>query len=626
MSVKQVRQSKGSAFASIIDASIDASVSRMNFVDFIQSPQGLPMKLYPVQYFLGKCLMGVPLDYKETKITVWDKFREHIRFEFNEREYLRFLHSEGRINVRDWKDLPERGFNEAILICGRRGGKSSLVSALASYKLYCLLSLKDPQSYYDLVPGDPIDFTIMAQDETGAGRLFDKIKAGVIQSTFFRPFLYGTPGSREMKFLSDSDRSHQETVASIALNALTCTTRSSRGPSSLFLTFDEFAFFKNAVGANSDEVYEAATPAAGNFKTPEGDLDSLILTITSPYIKVGKTWSLYETAMTDGPDSGIFAFRCSTAEMNYRISPKFLAERYKRSPTTWMAEFGGEFLESSGSFVPAEKITACVDPGRRNVAAYSQNLIGQTFFWGTDLGLRKDATAVAIGHWALNERSEPILIVDFIDRLMVGEGRYKDAEVLELPHILEWFEELNLLMPGRFGLTDQYAGAMFIQLLKQRKIEFVELLHLTAATNSEMFFTLKGYMDQGIIRFPEEERFLSEIKTVHAVYAGKYQINVQAPNEKGAHDDMVDAVALMALRAQRWLAEEGSKSFAFSQGQMLYQENAARPDPLQVDLQNSSLLQIRHAERMYRQGRKWPESAGAVSPRLRDRMIRKGRF
>lgn len=587
---------KGSALGSIIESAIGGVSVAMDFVEFLKSPFGPRMTLYPVQHMLGKILFGVPLDKDEIKIPVWDKFRENLLYTMSEREFLAYMADKGKTHVSDWRDLKPEGYTEMEIIAGRRGGKSAFVSACASYMLYKLLLIRDPQAYYNLIGGDTIDFTILATDEDGAGRLYSKIRTLVNQSEFFRPYQFGNPGTDEMKLITEADRGKRDVKPSISVASLPCTTRASRGPSSIFLCLDEFAFFRNALGARSDEVYDSAKPATALFTSPEGRRDAKVLTITSPWTRVGMVYDMHNTAMKRGKDSSIFSIRLASAEMNHRMDSAFLKEEYDRKPATWAAEYGGEFIDSAGSLVPPERIDACVDSDRENARGFDPRRNGNVYFWGIDLGLKKDATALAICHWEMGAK-KPVLIYDYIDRMIVGDAEHQNVDQLDVTEIVDWFEGMNRILPGTFGACDQYQGAAFITLCQLRGIDFIELVHLTGGINSQMYFALQGYLNQGICRFPNYSPFITELKNVEAIYAGKTALKVEAPNEKDAHDDMCDAVSLAAWRAQRWMLETGAKGWAFSGMSALVGPDGLRPGDVPLDPEVASQAQLRIAER-----------------------------
>src|SRR5271165_6989696 len=260
----------GSLFGAVVSSTIDSNKTPLNAIDFIESPQGLGVKLYPVQRVIVKALFGVPFDYKPQEVPMWDLFHEKLERVVSEAEFLHILHDEGRCNIDDWRDILEGGYNEGCIYAGRRGGKSQLVSAIGGYSLYELLNIRSPQEFWNLVPGSPIDFTFLSADELGANRLFDKLREDINRSAWFTPYIR-VNSNKEMKFVSEADRGKRDITPTIKVAALSCTTSTVRGPSSVFLAFDEFAHFRSEKGSTSDEIYSAATPATTNFSHSEVD-------------------------------------------------------------------------------------------------------------------------------------------------------------------------------------------------------------------------------------------------------------------------------------------------------------------------------------------------------------------
>ena len=379
-----------------------------------------------------------------------------------------------------------------------------------------------------------------------------------------------------------------------------CTTNAVRGPSSLLLALDEFAFYRAQIGSNSDEIYKAAAPATMQFKaggTREGKRESMILIITSPNGKIGKYYDLFQSGMKMGNASDILSFRCSTAEMNPRSDIDFLKKEFRENPDVFRSEYGGDFLEAAQSYVRLTTLEECVDVGRENVTKFKEDAIGRNFFWGVDLGMQHDGTGLAICHWEPMENLGAKLVYDFIGRMMVGEGKYEGFKQLPLEDILVWLQGFNEILPCHKGATDQHGGSMLIQLLQNYGINGLDLVHLTSGINSQMYLVLKGLMEQKKARFPDEKLFLDELKLVEASYVGKYQIKVQAPSEKNAHDDMCDSAALAAWVAQQWSIGEGSREFADILNGWNPNNFYMGAPKSGMDLQTSSLSELKSYER-----------------------------
>jgi hypothetical protein len=213
--------------------------------------------------------------------------------------------------------------------------------------------------------------------------------------------------------------------------------------------------------------------------------------------------------------------------------------------------------------------------------------------------MRKDASALAVGHWEFFE-GRPCLVYDYVDRLMVGEGIYKNEPELRLEHIVTWLEDMNILLPCFKGVTDQHGGTMLVQLLRAYDIESMELIHLNPQINSKMYHTFKGLIDQGSARFPDVPKFTSEVKLLEAELMDKYRLRVQAPKEEGSHDDMADAAALVALIAVEWATGEGSREMTDminSPSVYLQSQRILQGGQINLDLQYASLQDLRMLER-----------------------------
>jgi hypothetical protein len=629
------RKTAGSVFGKIVHSTIQDSHEILNAIDFIESPLGLGITLYPVQRVIVKAIYGVPFDYKPVKVQMWDPFHTVLEREVSEAEFIHILNDQGRCNVNDWRDIPEGGYHEACVFAGRRGGKSQCVSAAGGYALYRLLNIRSPQEFWKLIPGSPIDFTFLAQDDDGANRLFSKLQEDVNRSPFFNPYIRVNSNS-EMKFVSEADRHKRDITPTIKVASYPCTTTAVRGPSSVFLAFDEFAHFRSAKGSSSDEVYSAATPATTNFSHTEIDpetndpftvIDRLILSISSPWKKIGKMYDLHKMAIEEGADSKTFTMRVSTAEMNPRIPEEELRDQYSKNSLTWKAEFGGEFLESSESYIKESQLKACVDckwdekgevipsTARLNCTHFTPLNIGRQYFWWIDLAFDHDATAVAISHLESGGATGIRLIFDYIDRMMVKEAfewpgwpqneyvetkKYINYKTLPLEDVVHWLKLLNQIMPCFRGGTDQFGGQMLVQLLEINQIHNIELINLTPAMNSRMAFALKGYIDKGSVSFPYVPKYIHEMKMVEAQYTTKYMVKVEAPLEKDAHDDMSDATQGNAFLALNWLQEEGRMMLDPTGLSLVVQEQMNKPAAPILGLDGVSLQELKILDRQRR--------------------------
>jgi len=111
-----------------VSTSSDAEIA--DIISFCESSWGAKSTLFPVQRFVLKMFYGIPLDRVNKTIKVTDKFRQKILYEFTEYEYLQYLYSQGRCNVKE----DGKPFLEMAMVMGRRAGKCCNGATLSNFK------------------------------------------------------------------------------------------------------------------------------------------------------------------------------------------------------------------------------------------------------------------------------------------------------------------------------------------------------------------------------------------------------------------------------------------------------------------------------------------------------------
>ena len=157
----------------------------VGIIEFVESPWGLNMKLFPVQRIILKAHYGIPLDDTTTfKVSGWQKkdFKD-----LTEAGYLRMLHEEGRSNIGEVVEGEQR--REMILSIGRRSGKTTLAACISAYETYKLMKKGDPQGYYGLPASNNIQIISVATDKDQAGLLYQEVSGHYRNCAFFHPYM-----------------------------------------------------------------------------------------------------------------------------------------------------------------------------------------------------------------------------------------------------------------------------------------------------------------------------------------------------------------------------------------------------------------------------------------------------
>ena len=279
-----------------------------SIVEFAEHPAFLGKKLYPRQQTLLKLInLEVELftDYDLEVIDEWTKgFSKNgvsIGISPDVWKRIDYLLANGYEH-----------FREVINITGRRGGKGHIGGVQGAYKNWKLIQLDDPQWYYGIDRSKDIYIFCAATNIQQAKQYqFADLSNTIVDADCFRPYIavaneyflaLRTPAdTRRIAAFEARGIRPQKLIASIRNMAITSNSKASRGATCYVVMFDEFAHMLvgTAGPRTSDEVYNAITPALGQFGK-----DGFIYIPTSPFTKIGKCYELYQNGLMEDPITG----------------------------------------------------------------------------------------------------------------------------------------------------------------------------------------------------------------------------------------------------------------------------------------------------------------------------------
>lgn len=561
-----------------------------DIIQYIEQPWGLNMRLYPAQRMITKLFYNIPLDDKlpedeKLRIKVPDMFNTYTRFTFTEKEYLKYLFELGRCNIGE-QDHERR---QLILSIGRRSGKTTLAGVFASYEIYRLLNLVNPQQYYGLPNGNRIQIISVATDKEQAGLLFNEVATHAAKCDYFKPFVsnntlshinFRTPYDIEKfgpvarldngKFVSLSGK------ATLRVTFRPCVAKGLRGAGNIMVILDEVAHFQDKGQTSAEDIYNAVTPSTAAFspKGPDGmpidgsdtEVDSRIILISSPLGKSGKFFELFDLAMHGGEGAkNLLAIQAPTWEINPTVPTSYYRQKYHENPTVFSVEHGAEFSDQAVGWIEREvDLQACIDPELRPV---EQGYPKAPYQMGIDVGLKGDGTAVAITQvlgdkiqlvyhevWYAGEdwkESNPHLEDYSCDyaKLVSNEER------LDFDAIGDWIYGLTRRFHISDGIFDRWNGIPLEQTLHKRGLSQFTSEFFTRDQRSKIYQAVKMFMlDERLVLydFPlpnvgekgteKHSPLISELLTLQATMISKNLVMVAAPKKQGAHDDLSDAL------------------------------------------------------------------------------------
>jgi len=586
-----------------------------NVLEYIEAAWGLDMRLYPAQRFLVKLYYNIPLDEvlpenPNHQIQIPDMFGEQILYTFTEREYLTYLYNEGRCNIGE-QDHDRR---ELVLAIGRRAGKTTLSGIFASYEVYRLLNLYNPQRYYGLPNGNRIQIISVATDKDQAGLLFNEVTSHLAKCDYFSPFVanntlgwvnFRTPYDIEKygpnirqedgRFVSFNGK------ATLRVTFKSCIAKGLRGAGNVVIILDEVAHFQDKGGSSAREIYDAVTPSAAAFSRKslktgrpavdpntgeKAEVESRIILISSPLGKSGKFFEKFDLAMRGGEGAeNLLAIQAPTWEINPTIPPSYYKEKYHSDPVVFMTEHGAQFSDQARGWIErAEDLTACIDPTLRPVTRARPR---QPHQMGIDVGLVGDGTALAITHTEADK-----VILDYHEVWYAGmdwrdanphlNGEFttpytktlKDVQRLDFDEIAFWIVTLCKRFHTTAGLFDRWNGIPLEQTLHKRGLKQFKAEFFTRDMSSKLFQSAKMFLfDERLVLYdwplPERAKddgrhspLIAELLTLQAKQISKNLVMVEAPQKKGAHDDMSDAlIRAIWLSTQSMLNQKHTAKF-----------------------------------------------------------------
>ncbi len=393
--------------------------------------------------------------------------------------------------------IPDQGFEEIYVNCGRRGGKSFNAALIAIY-----LALFYDWTQY-LSRGEPGFIFLVATDRTQAKVILSYIE-GILQDF---------PGTvKKIKTLEI------ELNNGIIISIRPASFRSGRGYSTLCVIMDELAFWRSEESANpAQEVVSSFLPTL-----VEG---GKLIGLSTPYSRKGYFWEIYRDYFGK-EDTDILVWQAPTLLMNPNYSKRKMKRNIKRDRVKMTAEYYAEFRTDIESFLTEEMVEKI-----RADEEFVPFQPEQKYFAFTDPaggGGGGDSFTLSVGHLGDNE----IVIIDDVSEV---KSPFDPTEVVETySELLKQYECTSVV-------GDKFAPGWVSGAFKKQGINYVQ----SDLTKSEIYLYFQPLCATGKVKIPKSEKLKNQLLSLERRTGMMGKDVVDHP--RGLKDDIANAVCGCAV-------------------------------------------------------------------------------
>jgi hypothetical protein len=457
-------------------------------------------------------------------------------------------------------------FEELVLVLGRRSGKSFLVSAMALYELYRLISMGHPQARYGLMEFDEVVILNVARNEEQAKKaIFSKIKQTVLASPFFAPYI-GKDTELEMRFYTEHDREEnvrrKEQNINLFAGSLVLRCGSSNASGLVGLTcwtiiMDEVAAMAgdNPESGVDYALYDDLKPSLATFGK-----DGKMMLLSNPKGPLGLLYDLHENRQED-PTT--LVMRLPTWLTNPNIDKEWLDGQKKKDPQEFQMQYGAEFGASSSdpmfvnedienmfksmSMVPRKERAEghfeyfChLDPARTSdyyalVIAHTEVMYGTL---GPDHTPLKRVVVDHVHFWNPMTKNQPVKEKEVEDYVIDLHRRFKFKQV----SIDQWNSQSSVIKLQSFGIpiverqfNKEYKEKIYTELSQLIRDDRIDIYDLSGGSYCDS--------DNRIISLNEIQEAKIQFLFLQKKWKGKrYYIEALS----GYKDDICDCIAAVS--------------------------------------------------------------------------------
>jgi hypothetical protein len=391
---------------------------------------------------------------------------------------------------------PTDAMREAVLVIGRRGGKSRILALIAVW----LACFHDYRDYLD--EGELGVVQTIAADKDQAKTIIRYAKAFIKRVPILAKMI-----TRETQF-------GVELSNSIVIEVTAGSFRTVRGRTVVAALCDEAAYWQSEDSANPDvEIINAIRPGMLTIPT------SLLLVASSPYARKGVLYQMHKK-YHGVDDPRVLSWTAPTIRMNPAVDQAVIEQAYQDDPISAASEYGGIFRNDLEAFVSREAIDAVLSDDREK-----PYVAGVRYHAFTDPsgGSGKDSFTLAIGH-----------LQDGVPTLDV----IREKKPPFSPKIVtEEYCELLKAYSIRKVIGDRYAGEWPVEQFKEHGITYEQ----SAKPKSDLYGAFLPLLNSKKCDLLDNDRLINQLLGLERRTARSGRDSID--HSPGGHDDVANCVA-----------------------------------------------------------------------------------
>jgi len=399
---------------------------------------------------------------------------------------------------------PRKRVRELWIVAGRRAGKDSVASLVATYSaVFFCADLRE------LRPGEKAVVQCLACDRSQAQIILN----------YVRSYFDHVAPLRSM--VTRRTATGLELQNDVCIEIGTNSYKSVRGRAFLLSILDEVAFYQDETSARPDtETYNAVKPGLATLP------GSMLIGISSPYRKSGLLYTKYKKHFAQDDDT-VLVIQAPSLALNPTLDPEIIEKAMEDDPAVARAEWMAEWRDDVSGFVDADAVAACVSPGTRELPPVR----GVRYFGFVDPsgGSSGDSMTLAIEH-----REG--------DRVVVDAVRERRPPFSPEDVVIEFAATLKTYSIGTVQ-SDRWGGSWIVERLQAHGVRGEQ----SAKPKSDLYVDLLPLLNSRRIELLDHPRLVTQLCGLERRTArgGRDSID-HAP---GGHDDLANAVAGAAALA-----------------------------------------------------------------------------